>query len=214
MTDTANDLSELERRLRRLEAALEVQNLLGRFQLFYSAYRQDLILPLFSTADDTRIVTPRGVYVGADAAQRAFGGSLREDAPLRDLTGEYVEHLLTTPVVEVSAEGDRVRATWVSPGAEAHHFGPDRTLTALWMWGRYAVESVCEGESWKIRGFEFSATFASDYHTSFVDAALLEPPPLVGPDAPDEAGRPPAYGPGWDPRSLPLGPEPFSQDGR
>lgn len=208
--ETVTDIADLSRRIARLEAALAAQNLMGRYELYHSAYRKDLIAPLFTARADTVIETPFGTYRGVTAAERAFASAGPQDAPAPDLTGNYVEHVLSTPVIEVSADATRVRATWVSPGAEAHRVGWNGgELTAFWMWGRYAVEVVEEDGQWRFLEFHFTPTFASDYYRSFVDGQIPAPPPRRGPNAPDEIQTTEAYSAAFDPRSMTLGPEPF-----
>lgn len=210
------EATDVELRLRRVEAALAVQNLMGRFELYHSAYRHDLVIPLFAARAETVIEMPFGTYRGVDAAQRAFGQGLRTDVPPRDLTGEYVDHVLGTPVIEVSPEGDRVRASWVSPGAEAHHAGwAGGALVGFWMWGRYAVEAVCDDGEWAFVEFRFATTFASEYGTSFAERSVPPQPTPTGAYAPDGPSPDTTYSPTWHPSSLPLGPEPFeSTDAR
>lgn len=209
-----SELAEITRRLERLEAVHQIQNLMGRYAFYHSAYRDELIPAMFADREDLLVEMPFGTFSGGDAARRAWG-SPPAPVPPRDLTGEYVEHLLTTPVVEIAQDGFTARAAWISPGAEAHHLGWEEgnPLRGLWYWGRYSADFILEGGAWKLWHFRLSATFITDYEASFTDvAAQLSPPPLppaseFGPDAPPRGQVP--YSPGWDPRDLMLAPEPY-----
>ncbi|MCC9173674.1 MULTISPECIES: nuclear transport factor 2 family protein [unclassified Arthrobacter] len=208
-----SELADITRRLERLEAVHEIENLMGRYAFYHSAYRDDLIPPLFADREDLVVEMPFGTFTGPDAARRAWAPPPMK-APSRDLTGEYVEHLLTTPVVEVAQDGRTASAAWISPGAEAHHLGwvEGNPLRALWYWGRYSADFVREDDAWRLWHFRLSATFITDYSASFTDAAAQLIPPLPpydenGPDAPPRGQVP--YSPVWDPRELPLAPEPY-----
>ncbi|MBP3042411.1 nuclear transport factor 2 family protein [Arthrobacter sp. zg-ZUI227] len=209
-----SEFAEVVRRLERLEAVHEIENLMGRYAFYHSAYRDDLIPPLFADREDLVVEMPFGTFTGRDAARRAWAPPPMK-APTRDLAGEYAEHLLTTPVVEVARDGRTARAAWISPGAEAHHLGwvEGNPLRGLWYWGRYSADFVREDDAWRLWHFRLSATFITDYSASFTDvAAQLSPPPLPpaggnGPDAPPRGQVP--YSPVWDPRELALAPEPY-----
>lgn len=211
-----SEIEEITRRLARLEAVNEIENLMGRYAFSHSAYRDELIPAMFAERDDLVVEMPFGTFTGRDAARRAWAPPpAPPHTPARDLTGEYVEHLLTTPVIEVAKDGLTARAAWISPGAEAHHLGwvEGNPLRALWYWGRYSADFVLEDGTWKLWHFRLSSTFITDYEASFTDvAAQLSPPPLPpadenGPDAPPRGQVP--YSPSWDPRELSLAPEPY-----
>ncbi|TMR24941.1 nuclear transport factor 2 family protein [Nonomuraea turkmeniaca] len=208
------DIADLELRIARLEAAREIENLMGRFESYHAAYRNELIPAMFADRDDLIIEMPFGTYLGRDAARRVWRGALTEDIPPTDLSGEYVEHLLTTPVIEVAKDGMTAKAAWISPGAEAHHFGWEEgnPLKAFWYWGRYNVDFIKEDGAWKIWHLTHSATFITDYHHSYAEPehALSTPPAPSGrhaPDAPPRGQVP--YSPTFNPGDLPVAPEPY-----
>ncbi|TMR24943.1 nuclear transport factor 2 family protein [Nonomuraea turkmeniaca] len=209
-----SDLAEVIRRVERLEAVHEIENLMGRYEFYHSAYRDEMIPPMFADRDDLMVEMPFGTFLGRDAALRVWAGVSAEDAPPRDLTGEYVEHLLTTPVIEVARDGLTAKAAWISPGAEAHHFGWEdgNPLRGFWYWGRYAADFIRQNGVWKIWHMTLSTTFTTDYNSSYTDveAKLSEPPIPSGPHGPDAPPRRQVtYSPTWDPRALELAPEPY-----
>ncbi|MBW4096291.1 MAG: nuclear transport factor 2 family protein [Acidobacteria bacterium] len=209
-------LAEVLDRIKRLEAVHEIQNIMGRYAYYHSAYSDHLIPALFAERDDLVVEMPFGTFTGADAAQRVWGRT-SADAPPRDLTGEYAEHLLTTPVIEVSQDGDTAKAVWISPGAEAHHFGWEEgnPLHGMWFWGRYRADFIRVDGEWKVWHMTLSNTFVTDYNTSFTDDSARLPDPPVPPTTPDPNGpdAPPrrqvTYSPTWDPRALELAPEAY-----
>lgn len=206
------DHCELEWRVARTEAYIEVSNIMGRIEFLHSAYENQAIVPFFSTHPETVIELPFGRYTGSDAAERAFVGALDESLPPRDLAGEYVEHLLSTPVIEVADDLQTVKAAWITPGAEAHHLGwvEGNPLHAFWYWGRYHAVFRKEEGDWKIWKYRNSATFISDYDQSYVEGTLPRPPVPSGNGGPDGAPRYQVYyTPEWDPRDLVLAPEPY-----
>lgn len=58
--------------------------------------------------------------------------------------GEIIMHSLTTPVIEVAANGKTAKGMWYSPG-QVTQFGG-----ANWIWERYGVDFVKENGEWKI----------------------------------------------------------------
>ncbi|MCC9173667.1 nuclear transport factor 2 family protein [Arthrobacter sp. zg-Y859] len=207
------DIAALERRISRTEAYIEISNIMGRIEFLHSAYANEPIVPYFSTRPDTVIELPFGRYTGSDAAQRCFVGALDEGLPPRDLSGEYVEHLLSTPVIEVADDLETAKAAWITPGAEAHHLGwvEGNPLHGFWYWGRYHLVFRKEDGAWKIWKYRNSLTFVADYYKSFTDGSLPRPPAPIGNGGPDSAPRfQVEYTPSWDPKELVHAPEPYA----
>lgn len=176
-----NNSLSLETRIERLEAAIEVQNLMSRYQYLHSAFRNAQIVELFADRDDVTIDGPFGRYFGRDAAQRCFGILFEEDLTPRDLRGEIVEHTLTTPIIEVAGDAQTAKAVWNSPGQEAHKFfwveGSPRI--AFWYWCKYSVDFIKTEDGWRIWHLNVYPTFAADYYRSWAEGTPPPEPPLA-----------------------------------
>ncbi|MGU7773516.1 nuclear transport factor 2 family protein [Burkholderia sp. MR1-5-21] len=208
-----NSRLSLEKRIQRLEAAVEIQNLMSKYQYLHSAYLNERIVELFADRDDLSIDAPFGRYYGRDAARRCFGVLFEKDLTPRDLRGEMVEHTLTTPIIEVAGDAQTAKAVWNSPGHEAHKFfwveGSPRI--AFWNWLKYSVDFIRTEAGWRIWHLRVYSTFAADYYKSWVDAVPPPEPPLNEGDATyDEPPRPStSYSTDRVPQLVPVPPEPY-----
>ena len=173
----------LETRIARLEAAQACQNIMSKYQYLHSAYMNKEIVKLFADRDDIIIDMPFGRWNGPDAAKRCFGVLFEEELTPRDLRGEFVEHTLTTPIIEVAGDAQTAKAVWNSPGHEAHKFfwleGAPRI--AFWYWCKYSVDFIKTDDGWRIWHLAVYQSFAADYNTSIVNGdPPPEPPEPVG----------------------------------
>ncbi|OIJ65012.1 nuclear transport factor 2 family protein [Streptomyces mangrovisoli] len=204
---------DLALRIERLEAVVEVQNVMSKYEYLHSAYMNDRIVELFADRDDIVIDMPFGRWYGKDAARRCFGVAFGEELTPRDLRGELVDHTLTTPVIEVAKDARTAKAVWNSPGHEAHRFfwvdGSPRI--AFWYWCKYAVDFIRTEHGWRIWHLAVHQTFAADYDKSVVAGeAPPEPPMPTGWAAPDEpAADSTVYDAQRAPRLIPVPPEPY-----
>lgn len=181
----------VEERLARLEAAHEIQNLMGRYSFWHSAGMHRECEDLFALkTPGTRVEMMWGVYEGAEGVRRCYSG-FHVDVD-GDGVGLMHMHTMTTPVVEVAADGRTARGVWISPG---HETGPSfqdpRTITANWAWCKYGADFVLEDGAWKIWHLHVYGIFMASYHKSWVEQPDdMDPaafPPLPPETAPDRA---------------------------
>jgi hypothetical protein len=203
----------LEQRIERLEAAVEIQNLMSKYQYLHSAYMNEKIVELFADRDDVTIDAPFGKWSGLDAVRRCFGVLFEKDLTPRDLRGELVEHTLTTPIIEVAGDARTAKVVWNSPGFEAHKFFwvEGSPHIAFWNWLKYSVDFIRTDKGWRIWHLRIYTTFASDYNTSCVDGEHPPEPPLNAGKA--RFNEPPAastrYSKDRAPQLIPVPPEPY-----
>lgn len=171
----------LEKRIERLEAVVEVQNLMSKYEYLHSAYMNAKIVDLFADRDDVSIDAQFGRWKGRDAARRCFG-VLFEKELTRDTRGEMAEHTLTTPIIQVAGDAQTAKAVWNSPGHEVHHFFWEEkpARKAFWNWLRYSVDFIKTEDGWRIWHLRMYPTFVADYYTSIVDGEPPREPPLPG----------------------------------
>jgi hypothetical protein len=121
--------------------------------------------------------------------------------------------VLTTPVIEVSADGTTAKAAWVCPGLETMSFTPGGENAANWAWMKYGCDFVLEDGVWKIWHLHVYGIFLTPYDTDWVASSHSELPPPVFPDEyrPDRAPTS-----GWNyrpdavyPEDEPTPPQPY-----
>lgn len=206
-------LGELQLQIERLQAVQAVQNVMSTYQYLHSAFRNDLIVDLFAEVDDLLIEMPAGVWRGKDAAYRCFGVTFTKELTPRDLSGELVEHTLTTPIIEVAGDGLTAKAAWNSPGHEVHRFfwleGSPRI--EFWYWCSYNVDFLKTDDGWKIWKLHVYQTWAGEAGKTIVDTpAPPEPPIPNGPGKPDvPIQRETKWTPERSPMLIPVPPKPY-----
>lgn len=87
--------------------------------------------------------------------------------------GLLIEHAITTPVIEIAADGNTAKGVWISPG---HKTCPIQgEIYPNWSWGRYAVDFIKEDGQWKIWHLHVLTTFRTPLNQSWVESALKKP---------------------------------------
>ena len=190
-------LDALQRQVDQLQALLtrrtdreEIANLMGRYQYLFAAYRcTDILNELWSRDPDIHLEDgPSGVYlydrngVGDYYRQRFGEGS--DPNP-----GEMRMDTLTTPVIEVAADGRTAKGVWISTGHESAAF-PDGTESGIptvdsaapdaygnrvfahWVWKKYAVDFIREANGWKIWHLHIYDVFRCPFDENWVTYSI------------------------------------------
>jgi SnoaL-like domain len=185
-------LSSIEDRIARLEAVHDIQNLMGRYSFWHTANMHRECLSLFAMkTPDVRAEMMWGVYEGPESLKRLYPGfHVWVDG---DAKGVMHMHTLTTPVIEVAADGQTAKGVWVSPGHETMSFSTasgERAPEAHWGWCKYGCDFIREDGEWKIWHLHVYGIFLAPYGRSWVEQPedMVEPPPMLDEHKPD---RPP-----------------------
>ena len=117
---------ELLLRLERLEARGEIENLMARYQHYYTLRNSQAILDELWAEDVCGITLEDrfyGVYEGRsgafpDAGMKTYYDSAMGFGYASDHPGKLVVYTLTTQALEVAADGLTARGLWLSIGAE------------------------------------------------------------------------------------------------
>jgi hypothetical protein len=152
------ELAEARLEIERAQAAVEIQSVLGRYAFYYSAQRFELIKELWSEKEDATFDRILGIEMVNEEGHQ-FG---------TQTVGLFRIHTLTTPVIEVAADGQTARAIFFSPGVDTNP-RQDGTVTASWCWIKYGADFIREGGKWKIWHLSAYGLFNSDYYTSWAD---------------------------------------------
>lgn len=148
----------------------QIKNVMGRHAYHHAlgTHREELD-EIWSGRDDISWGNNQGFWVGretmyayyADAKQAQDEATLRlmakadptiEVKPENFQLGALLMHSLTTPLIEVAADGKTAQGMWYSLG-QVTNAGPDGKATGQWMHERYAVDFIKEEAGWKIWHF-------------------------------------------------------------
>lgn len=195
-----NDLQSIELRLQRIEAYQQIQNVMGRYAYYHTANMHQECMELFALdTPGVRAEMMWGVYEGRESLERLYPGFHHwVDG---DGVGKMHVHALTTPVIEVSADGTKAKAVWLSPGHETMSFTPGAENEAAWAWMKYGCDFVIENGEWKIWHLHCFGIFMAPYSLGWVKGAMEEMP---APDMPNEylPDKPPTSGWTYHPSKI------------
>ncbi|MBB6082999.1 nuclear transport factor 2 family protein [Castellaniella defragrans] len=201
----AVESSYIERRIARLESFRDICNLQGRYNHYMQTGQLAEKIPeLFalSRPDVKAEMCDSGLWEGAEGVMRLFGHM----GAKYSMRGALMVHMLLTPVVEISEDGQTARGMWNSLGTNTY-VKDDGTLDAMWQLGKYDLTFCREEGMWKYLEFRWYVIFRSPYGAGWVERPLVEglhqegfPPvsPLHAPYDPGKAVN----------RFLPFPPEP------
>ena len=180
----------LEMQVKKLLGINAVQNIMAKFQYYYTVSDFDSIKALFYKDPTTTAEVPGGKYIGyEEIAARAFGGfpggpmpkpqggeaaggppaEEKHEMPAGGImgAGRLQIHTLTTPLVEVADDCKTAKALWMSPGLETGgHVGD---LAGSWAWEKFYVEFICEDDKWYIWHFHQIDILCSFFYKSWTD---------------------------------------------
>lgn len=152
------EIAKAKHETARVQAAIEIQSVMGRYAFYYSAQKFDMIKSLWSKKEDASFDRILGIELVNEEGHK-FG---------RQQVGMFRIHALSTPVVEVAADGLTARATWISPGVDTNPT-LDGKVTANWCWIKYGADFIKEDGQWKIWHLSAYGLFNTDYYTSWAD---------------------------------------------
>lgn len=174
----------------------EIQNVMGKYSMLIMICKQADLVDRFwaKKADTPTLALNNGWYVGLDAIQgyyQAIADNIAAVTPLMkkqfpkelgDKTdeeaygaGELMPRPLTSPVVEVAADGQTAKGLWQVMGADncVTEYGPLST----WQWGYVAADFVLEDGEWKIWHMMQFVELDSPVATNWVEGNPFEPDP-------------------------------------
>jgi hypothetical protein len=215
--------SSLEHQLDRLEAYVEIANLLGRYKLLHAAGRMMESAELFAKRDDTLSQTVWGYHRGWESVRRFYAHMATLDSPDSPEypPGRMYEYPLTTPCIEVAEDGRTAKAVWWCPGHETMFFPDGEHGTrrrAQWAFIRYANDLIrMPDEKWYLWHHFIFLSVLAEYREGWRSGGAL-PPEMDLTDKPagmEEDGpafiKEDPYDPSAASRSyLPAAPEPFA----
>lgn len=155
------EMKELLRRIERMEAVNEIQNVMARYVNLHCASRQDETCELFCHhTEGTWCCFSGDVFNGYEGVENHFKGFMREAE--QDLTGRLYLHDIVSPLIEVSGDGQTAKAIFGTMGCETG-IDEDFHPMSLWSFDRYRIDFHKEDGKWKIWHMDFHPTFLTPF---------------------------------------------------
>ncbi len=168
----------LEERIQRMEDVHQIQNLMGKYSYFHTADMQEETVALWAKhTPNTWVDVPSfGYYEGYEGLRRCYVGAHQSRGEEARIGGMHM-HTLTTPVIEVAADGKTAKGVWISPG---HETGgpPGQKPQAFWAWLKYGADFVREDGEWKLWHMRVFGIFFTPYDKGWVECNISEAEPL------------------------------------
>jgi len=159
-------LKAMQKRIDRLEAYVEIQNLVGHYMSIHTpaTERQSPQLFALKQPDVSVEIAMWGKFIGADQVRKMY----HEADEGKPMPGAMFEHDLCTPVIQVAADGQTAKGLWFSPG---HETTPDEkgNLIGNWCWGKFGADFIKEDGKWKIWHYHWYDTFMTPYDKCWTD---------------------------------------------
>lgn len=178
-------IDELETRITKAKAFIEIMNLQSRFNYYLEANYTDRMVDEIFAQKDPEVkceICDSGVYKGIDDIKN-FWNARHDIQAARGYMGTV---MLKTPYVKVSEDGKRATGMWHAFGANSLYAMPypcdQEKLTAAWFMGKYHNEYVLEDGKWKLLSLRMLHHFYSPVDQGWIrqsDAYRVAPPPSV-----------------------------------
>ena len=154
-------IQDLTRRLERMEASREIQNVLARYVNYHSASDQEKTVELFCRhTPGIRLIFNGHIYDGWEGVERHFIHRMANAE--EDLAGRVYWHDIVSPLIEVAADAQSAKVIVSTHGAETG-WNVDGSLKALWSWGKYRFDFLKEDGEWRIYRMEFHQCLNTPY---------------------------------------------------
>ena len=129
-------LEKLEKQVERTRAYIEISNLHGRYNhLLLGHHWEKIVDEMFAkkTPCVKAEIVESGVFHGLEGVKKVFIEMLGK---LYNYKGNLALHELTTPVIEVSEDGQSALGMWYTWGANTF-YDPDAGTVAIWQVIKY-----------------------------------------------------------------------------
>ena len=141
------EVAKLKLEVERAHAVTACANLMNKYQYYHMRGMRTEETHLFALKSPGACVEMLwGIYdepVGVLRWKRMEGYG----QPRRK--GAFPMHGMTTPIIEVAADGETARGLWLMIGAESGRMG-DEPTRASWAAGQFAMDFIKEDGEWKI----------------------------------------------------------------
>lgn len=124
----------------------EINNLMSLHAWYHAALMHNVeIDEIWSKRDDIVLwFEQSGIFRGPEAIRQGYGKNVSREST----KGFFTWHTITTPVVEVAADGKTAKGVWYTPGIAG--FFQNNKSNFNWMFEKYGVDFIREDGVWKI----------------------------------------------------------------
>lgn len=148
-------IAELDMEMERRVAVTEIQNCMARYFLLHSAHRHLECLDCFAmmTEDVSVEIAMWGRFIGPRSVYKNYIEGLAGREPM---PGHFCEHPVSSPLIEVAADGRTAKCVWSTFGPETGKANPDdEEYEPMWMYGKFAVDMIKEKDGkWRMWHFQ------------------------------------------------------------
>lgn len=205
-------LEELEARLERMEAILEIQNLQSRYNFYLAMYWGEKVADELYLKNDPDISADIGdKFFGMESIKRCFS---QLDLVHKSQPGRMGSIMALEPLIYVGKDRKTARGQWWGLGFCSLPIkdgpGDQEKIEAVWMFGKYDNDYALENGQWKFKKIGFYTHFLSPYRLGWVncpepfsvrtfeaeegsrpDIAKTSSPFRYNPEGPNSYGPPP-----------------------
>ena len=170
--DLEKIIKDQQLEIERLQAVVEIQNLMSEYEYLHTANRHKDVMELYAKDPDTRVYMGElGYWKGADAPQRAWQ-LLESLGGGKPPVGMMAIHPVVSPIIVVAGDGKTAKGVWISPGLET---GPyEGKMLACWAWLKYGADFVKEDGKWKFWHLTVFGMFMTPYDKPWTEEASPE----------------------------------------
>ena len=175
-----------EKMLARLQSDHEVRNLAAKFVMSLKGGLFEDAWKCFALKSEgvQATIEKYGVYKGADQLKAYF---VDYYSKIGGGEGCFIEHELTTPVVEIDENGETAKAMFVSEGVLAINPGgwmdSNEVAKSMWQIGPWYMEFIREDGEWKIWHLTIFDELENPYELSWSE--FTDHAQVIYPDAPE-----------------------------
>jgi len=222
MANADNELQELEKEMQRLEletarrqAVLACSNLMNKYQYYHMRGMRTEETLLFALKTPGACVEMLwGIYDEPEGVLRwkkmeGFG------KPRKETKGLFPFHCMTTPIIEVAADGKTAKGLWLMYGAETFKPPQEKEAKANWAAGQFAMDFIKEDGEWKIWKYNTTGLIYSPFEKGWHKENSI--PKMMLQELPEECkpDRPASYPWMWNPdekfQNIPPVPLPYEK---
>jgi hypothetical protein len=140
---------KFEQALERLQAVVEIQNLMSRHEyLIYARLNEQIPNEIYAKkALGVKVEMHWGIYEGIEGLQKLYA-FFKTFQGVQDPVGYLCMHALTTPIIEVAGDEKTAKGLWITTGRVLGH--KEGNLQSLSPWNKNAVDFIKEDGQWKV----------------------------------------------------------------
>jgi hypothetical protein len=149
---------------------LEIQNVASAHEYYHGAFlHNEEIRDIWSKRDDIAWKNNNDYYANRKDFNNFYGVGIKQANPL----GALWYHMLTTPIIEVSGDGQTAQAIWMSFG-NVSGAGGTGTMSQ-WTEEKYSMDFIKEDGKWKIWHLRTYVEYYSPFQKSWTESNLAAP---------------------------------------